>query len=60
MTESTRNGMSSLTISSTVIVFSRSPADAGGESKRIFGAPGLRTARNDQVSPASVASSCGL
>ena len=49
ITESTRNGMSSLTISMTEIVLRRSPSDASGDSKRIFGAPGLRMAKNDQA-----------
>ena len=41
--------MSSLTISITEIDFRRSPSDAAGGSKRIFGAPGLRSARNAQA-----------
>ena len=44
--------MSSLTISITEIDFRCSPSDASGDSKRIFGAPGLRVARNAQASRA--------
>ena len=57
ISESTRNGMSSLTTSITEIDLSRSPAEAGGETKRIFGSSGLRTARKAQASRARLASS---
>ena len=60
ITESTRNGMSSLTISITEIVLRCSPPPRRGCSKRTFGAPGLRLARNAQASRASAASSRGL
>ena len=52
--------MSSLAISMTEMAFSRSPpAVTAGVTKRIFGAPGLRTARNSQAASASDASSAG-
>ena len=49
--------MSSLTISMTEIDLRRSPSDASGDSKRIFGAPALRMAKNDHAPLASAASS---
>ena len=45
--------MSSLMTSITEIDLSRSPAEAGGDTKRIFGVSGARTARNAQASRAS-------
>ncbi len=49
--------MSSLTISITEIDLRCSPSEAFGCSKRIFGAAGLRVARNAHASRASAASS---
>ena len=58
MTESSRNGMSSLTISSTEICLSRSPpATAPGDASRSLGAPAWRSPRNAQAVPARAASS---
>ena len=51
--------MSSLAISITETEPSCSPAVGGGDSKRIFGAPGLRVVRNSHAPRASQASSAG-
>ena len=50
-TESTRNGMSSLTTSST-----ETPGAMSAATRRSFGAPGMRCAKNAQASPAITAS----
>jgi hypothetical protein len=57
-TESTRNGISSLTISSTELALSRSWAPLG-DARRTFGVPGLRSAKSAQASAASAATSRG-
>jgi hypothetical protein len=54
-TESTRNGMSSLTISSTA-----APRGAAAGSKRILATPASRSARNAQDGSAMPASSSAL
>ena len=57
ITESNRNGMSSLTISITEIDLRSPEPSSGTVSKRTFGVPGLRSLRNAQARSPSMARS---